>query len=76
MRLKVRKRYPSCIDVVLCCQKCRKLVHQQMFPVEDYQHCDLNHIFCCECIEEEDLKSCPICDQPLEYKRKKSPFLV
>ena len=76
MRLQMKKRYPSCMDVFLWCQKCKKLVHQQMFPVEDYRHCEMNHIFCCECVEKFNLKECPICEQPLEYKRDKTYFLV
>jgi hypothetical protein len=51
-------------------------VQQSMFPVEDYQHCELNHIFCCECVEKFHLEKCPICEEPLEYKKNKTYFFV
>ncbi len=59
-----------------CCQKCQKLVMQYSIPAEDFQHCNLKHFFCCDCIEKLNLDSCPICELPLDHKGKKTYFNV
>lgn len=66
------KRHFSCMDVFIRCQKCRKPVQQSLITLEDYCRCELNHIFCCTCIEKYEFKSCPICELPLEYKINKT----
>lgn len=68
----MKRRIPSCQDVLICCQKCRKPVQRSIWTLADYRRCDLNHIFCEECIQREKLEDCPICDQPLEYKHIKT----
>lgn len=68
----MKRRIPSCMDVSIQCQQCRKLVQRSIWTVEDYVRCDLNHIFCCECVEKDHLEDCPICGQPLEYRTNKT----
>ncbi|MHA1696782.1 MAG: hypothetical protein ACTSXT_05015 [Candidatus Helarchaeota archaeon] len=67
-----RKRY-SCLDEVLFCQQCGKIVKQGLFNTADYFRCELNHICCKDC----KLKfgdECPICKMPLEYEELKTLF--
>ncbi|MHA1129913.1 MAG: hypothetical protein ACTSQI_07535 [Candidatus Helarchaeota archaeon] len=66
------KRHFSCIDVFIRCQKCRRPVQESLVTLDNYQRCDLNHIFCCECIEKEEWENCPICGLPLEFKVNKT----
>jgi hypothetical protein len=61
-----------CIEALIHCQKCNKIVQQSLVTLEDYQRCDLNHIFCTECVEKYHLEDCPVCELPLEFKVKKS----
>ena len=70
---KQSKRPPSCLDVVLCCQSCGKVVREGLFNTADFFRCELNHITCSECFKESE-DECPICGLPYITEELKTLF--
>jgi len=73
MENKSRKRRLTCMDEILYCQKCGKIVKQGIFNIADYFRCELNHITCAECKTKYPSK-CFICGLPYIIEELKTLF--
>ncbi|MHA1231844.1 MAG: hypothetical protein ACTSPQ_14450 [Candidatus Helarchaeota archaeon] len=67
------KKRPTCLDEVLFCQICGKVVKEGIFNVDDFFRCELNHITCSEC-KSKFQDECYICKLPYTIEELRTLF--
>ncbi|MBD3229604.1 MAG: hypothetical protein GF329_15595 [Candidatus Lokiarchaeota archaeon] len=73
MNKRKKLRRPTCLDIVLYCQICGKVVREGLFNTADFFRCELNHITCAECFKKSKEK-CGMCGMPYIAEELKTLF--
>ena len=69
-----KNRRPKCVDIILCCQSCGKVVREGLYNSADFYRCELNHITCDECHKKSRKSECPICKMPFIIEELRTLF--